>query len=429
MKSLKFLSVLLTSIFLLTVASATAYYGTFIDGSGILSQAATITDGDSIDFEVDFISSDPSINLNVKLYNSTYDLIHTFEDNTVPTDPSYKIYTITPAIYSVPGTYKIIVFGYATELTLTVNAEVAPVITLTGSNPLTLEAATTYVEQGATALDDIDGDVTSSIITDSSSVNMNLVGSYSVTYDVTDSVGNNAAQVIRTVNVVDTTAPVITLIGSNPSTLEAATIYVEQGANASDSVDGDITASIVTDSSNVNMNLIGIYNVTYNVTDSAGNNAAQVIRTVNVVDTTAPVIILIGSNPFTVDIRGTYVERGFIATDSYDGDITSSVVVVSSDLNTGSIGTYHITYDVTDSAGNNATQVTRTVRVVSSGDDDDDDWEEYKDYYRRTPYTQKESPVVSETIYLQENSARESSWFRRFIESIVNFFRRLFGIN
>lgn len=283
MKLQKILLTLLTSIFLLTIVSATtAYCGTFIDGSGVLSQSATINEGGSIDFEIDFPSSDPSINLNVKLYNETSDLVYTFEDSAVPTDPAYKVYTVTPAIYTIPGTYKII-FGDSEELTLTVTPEAVPVITLIGNSSLTLEAGTTYTEQGASATDDTDGDITSSIVIDSSSVNTNLIGTYTVTYDVADSSGNNALQVIRTVNVVDTTAPVITLIGRNPFTVELRDDYVERGFIATDNYEGDITSSVVVNSTDLNTDRIGTYHITYDVTDSNGNVATQVIRTIRVV--------------------------------------------------------------------------------------------------------------------------------------------------
>ena len=66
--------------------------------------------------------------------------------------------------------------------------------------------------RGATATDTYDGDITSSIVT-ISNVDTAIVGNYTVTYDVADANGNAAITVTRTVNVVDTTLPVITLIG------------------------------------------------------------------------------------------------------------------------------------------------------------------------------------------------------------------------
>lgn len=79
---------------------------------------------------------------------------------------------------------------------------VAPVITLNGNSTINLTVGDTYTELGATATDNVDGDLTSSIVI-GSSVNTGIAGSYSVTYNVSDTSGNAAAQVIRTVIVSD----------------------------------------------------------------------------------------------------------------------------------------------------------------------------------------------------------------------------------
>jgi hypothetical protein len=78
----------------------------------------------------------------------------------------------------------------------------APVITLAGANPVTLQAGHNYVEPGATALDNVDGDLTSTIVIDNTSVNTAIAGPYLVIYSVTESEGNQA-QATRTLNVVD----------------------------------------------------------------------------------------------------------------------------------------------------------------------------------------------------------------------------------
>ena len=53
---------------------------------------------------------------------------------------------------------------------------------------------------------------------------------------MTDSSGNDATEVTRTVNVTDTTAPVITLVGDAQITVEVGSTYTEEGATASDNV-------------------------------------------------------------------------------------------------------------------------------------------------------------------------------------------------
>ena len=165
-------------------------------------------------------------------------------------------------------------------------------ITLNGDTQITVEVGTTYTDLGATASDNYDGDITADIVT-VNNVDVNTAGQYIITYNVSDAAGNDATEVTRTVNVTDTTAPVITLVGDAEVTVEVGTTYTDLGATASDNYDGDITDDIVT-VNNVDTSVIGTYTVTYNVSDDAGNDASEVTRTVNVTDTTAPVITLNG---------------------------------------------------------------------------------------------------------------------------------------
>ena len=239
-----------------------------------------------------------------------------------------------------------------------------PIITLSGPSPVTVEAGSVYTDAGATAQDNIDGDLTSSIVTGGLPINTSELGAHTVTYDVTDSNGNAAIQVTRTVNVVDTTPPVITLSGSSPVTVEAGSVYTDSGATAFDNHYGDITSSIVTGGLPVNTKVLGAHIVTYNVTDNSSNSAVQVTRTVTVVDTTPPVITISGSNPVTVEAGFfVYSDAGATAIDNYDTDLNSSIVTGGLPINTNILGPHTVTYDVTDSNGNAAIRVTRTVFV------------------------------------------------------------------
>jgi len=80
----------------------------------------------------------------------------------------------------------------------------------------------------------------------------------------------------------DTTPPVITLTGANPLIIAVGEAYVEPGATATDDRDGDLTASIVINTSAVDSSIPGTYQVTYNVRDAAGNAAVTMIRIVTV---------------------------------------------------------------------------------------------------------------------------------------------------
>ncbi|MDB5238734.1 MAG: hypothetical protein JWO00_69 [Candidatus Parcubacteria bacterium] len=82
---------------------------------------------------------------------------------------------------------------------------------------------------------------------------------------------------------------------------------------------------------------------------------------------TPPVITITGNNPATVTVGTDYTDAGATAVDAEDGDLTSHIVA-SSTVSTTTVGTYAVTYTVTDSGGLTATS-TRTVNVVASTTD------------------------------------------------------------
>ncbi|MBI4068086.1 DUF5011 domain-containing protein [Candidatus Kaiserbacteria bacterium] len=166
---------------------------------------------------------------------------------------------------------------------------IRPIITLNGSSTITLVVGNPYTDAGATASDNIQGNITGSIIT-TNPVSTSTPGTYVVRYNITDSSGNAANEVTRTVQVLsalDTTPPIITLTGSASVTLTTGDTYTDAGATASDNVDGNITANIIT-TTTVTTSTAGTYTVRYNVTDSSGNAAIEVTRTVVVNAPAAP---------------------------------------------------------------------------------------------------------------------------------------------
>ena len=146
---------------------------------------------------------------------------------------------------------------------------------------------------------------------------------------------------------VDTTPPVITVTGSNPMTVELSGNYTELGATAD-------TGETVTASGTVDVSTVGTYTITYTATDAA-SNVGTATRTVNVVDTTAPIISLNGANVLTVELGSSYTELGAMAD-------TGETVTASGTVDTSTIGTYTVNYTATDATGNvgnllSATQV------------------------------------------------------------------------
>ncbi|MBU1557971.1 DUF5011 domain-containing protein, partial [Patescibacteria group bacterium] len=73
-----------------------------------------------------------------------------------------------------------------------------PTITLTGSETIEIELNETYTDQGATANDNTDGDITANITTNNPT-DTTTAGTYTITYNVTDTAENPAIEVTRTV--------------------------------------------------------------------------------------------------------------------------------------------------------------------------------------------------------------------------------------
>ncbi|MEK3868816.1 immunoglobulin-like domain-containing protein [Paenibacillus sp. FSL M7-0831] len=175
-----------------------------------------------------------------------------------------------------------------------------------------------------------------------------------------DLVGN-VTYTVSDVFVLDHTAPVITLNGSNPMHIPQGGTYAEPGASALDVIDGAIPTSSIVISGTVDTARLGNYTVQYTAADRAGNTAT-VTRDVYVYDGDEPAIDLIGPNPMTVEANSPFADPGATAYDVQDGDLTASIQVTGA-VDPSTLGTYTLSYDVSDTAGNAAATVTRTVYV------------------------------------------------------------------
>ena len=136
----------------------------------------------------------------------------------------------------------------------------------------------------------------------------------------------------------DTEAPVISILGDNPATVELGSTYTDAGATATDN-SGSV---VVTSSGTVDTDTVGSYTITYTATDASGNSATAT-RTVNVVDTTAPVLTVTGDATVTVELGDAYTDAGATATDNSG----LAVVTSSGTVDTDTVGSYTITYTAT----------------------------------------------------------------------------------
>ena len=128
----------------------------------------------------------------------------------------------------------------------------APIISLHGDSNITHEAGNPYLDANASWSDAVDG---TGVIVASGEVNASP-GTYVLSYNYTDGAGNEAQTVTRTVVVVDTTAPVISLHGDSNITHEAGNPYLDLNASWSDAVDG---AGVIIASGEVNASMPGVY--------------------------------------------------------------------------------------------------------------------------------------------------------------------------
>ncbi len=147
----------------------------------------------------------------------------------------------------------------------------APIIELNKIDGYYPKTGETYQEEGFTATDNYDGDITSKIKrTEDKNV---------ITYTVSDSSGNKTS-VQRTIEYNDGIAPTITLNGDSDITIKAGTRFEDPGCTAKDSHGNDISDSVSV-SDNISTYRAGTYTITYSVTDKFGNETS-IDRTVTV---------------------------------------------------------------------------------------------------------------------------------------------------
>ncbi len=231
-------------------------------------------------------------------------------------------------------------------------------ISINGKSQMTVNVFDAYNEEsfnartGTKSLND-------KVVT-SGAVDTSKVGEYKLEYYLKYS--GREYKVERTVNVVDKTAPVLTLSGEAKVRASRLDLYKESGVTANDNYDGDITANVKSEFNKISDSL---YEIVYTATDSSGN-VATTKRELEIKDTVKPIISLKGDGSLYVVNGRNYVEAGYTASDDADGDITKNVKVTGQ-VDTAVNGTYTLTYTVSDSSGNTAT-ATRKIIVCSESD-------------------------------------------------------------
>lgn len=230
---------------------------------------------------------------------------------------------------------------------------VPPVITLNGDDTINLEVNASYTDIGATASDIIDGDISSSIQTQSN-LDINQPGIYFTRYDVRNSSGVFAQTKFRQILVsADRTAPLLSLNGNLTDTIEVNSgPYKDEKGVAFDNVDGDLT-SLIEVFGTVDHTQLGVYTLTYSVKDVQGNEA-QATRTVYVVDRTAPEFVF--SSTERVQLGKFWFDQTTVRDNYWPlNQIDFRVEIgMNGPVRWDQPGQYPITYRATDGSGNTA---------------------------------------------------------------------------
>ena len=175
-----------------------------------------------------------------------------------------------------------------------------------------------------------------------------VIGKYTITYTAKCFWWEDSVQ--RTVRVVDTQSPRITLMDSSNQTILPGEKYVEEGFYAIDNYDGDITSQV---------RCTEEFGVIYYVVKDSSGNLAYAERKIPYYDPVPPVLYLNGEERVTITAGTRFVDPGYTASDDADGDITDRVET-EGEVNCYRGGTYKLTYKVSDTYGN----MTRAIRII-----------------------------------------------------------------
>ena len=184
------------------------------------------------------------------------------------------------------GNYKVVYqtsflcWKASAERTVKVVDRKPPEITLVSDPDAYTIPGEKYAEEGFTAVDEYDGDLTDRVEC--------LEKDGQVTYVVTDSSGNRA-EASRIIRYFDPIPPEIVLLGDETMYIDAGDTFVDPGFKAQDNCNGDLTEKVTVEGT-VNRYCSGTYTLNYSVSDSYGNSG-YATRTVVVVAKPQPSVV------------------------------------------------------------------------------------------------------------------------------------------
>lgn len=223
----------------------------------------------------------------------------------------------------------------------------------------------------ASATDVEEGDISTLITVDQSTVDYTTPGEYDITFNVKDSSGASSMGSSGWFYNVDSKKVKLKIINDKPilkvddeksspidKYLGAPDLMKLFNVSATDKEDGDITSRVIIDASKVEYDKEGDYNIIFSVSDSSGEVVSKTV--VLHITNEKPIIKIddekdssIGKVTSDDDLKTLF---NVSATDEEDGDITSKVTIDSSSIVWDKEGDYKITFKVVDSSNNEVTK-------------------------------------------------------------------------
>lgn len=144
------------------------------------------------------------------------------------------------------------------------------------------------------------------------------------------------------------TTPIIKISGEPKLTISLNEEYEDKGAKLT--ILNQNATKYLEVENEVDNTKVGEYKVVYSFKSKYLKKTVKKERIVSVIDSESPIITLTGDT-VTINQGSKYTEPGYVASDTYDGDLTDNVEITD-DINNKEPGEYSVTYSVKDTAGN-----------------------------------------------------------------------------
>lgn len=292
--------------------------------------------------------------------------IQVFQDTVKPNEPGKYIvvYKVTDSIGQ-ETTKQIVVTVVKNEEEKPNKDTTAPVIK--GVDTKVIKVGEIFKPlDNVSATDNVDGVV--EVRVTYSNVNNKTPGTYKVVYEAVDRAGNKTT-VERVVKVIgddedinqkDTVPPVIKAKSDKIKIPVGAEFDELSIVTATDNIDKDVTQNIRVTNSDLNIDKPGVYTISYEVRDKAGNIGKLSVK-VEVYNSKVQFVI-----PDTRIHQGDKFDpkANIKVLDASGKDVTDKVEISGDTVNENELGKYKVKYTYTDKQGNKLSHV-RIVEVVS----------------------------------------------------------------